>query len=57
MEMLPPENSKAEMKYYRDSSHFKENAGSMVFDRLSGMETENHEIQDDFSVRSSPGNL
>lgn len=57
MEKLPPANSKVEMKYYRDSSRFKENVGNMVLDRLLGMETEDHEIPGDFAVRSRPDNI
>ena len=57
MEKLPPEGSKVEMKYYWDSSHFKENVGDMVLDRLLEMETENHEIPSDFGVILSLGNI
>ena len=56
-EKLPPLGSKNEMKYYWDSSHFKENVGNMVLDRLLGTETENHEIPGDFGVRLSPDNI
>ena len=56
-EQLPPEGSKAEMKYYWDSSHFKENVGDRVLDRLLGMEAENHEIPGDFGVPLSPDNI
>ena len=57
MEKLPPENSKAEMKYYWDSSHFKENVGDRVLDRLLGMETENDEAAGDFGVILRPDNI
>jgi hypothetical protein len=49
-EKLPPQGSKTEMKYYWDSSHFKENVGNMVLDRLLGTETEHQEIPGDFGV-------
>lgn len=45
------------MKYYWDSSHFKENVGNMVLDRMLGTEPENHEIPGDFGVRLSPHNI
>lgn len=57
MEKLPPEGSKAEMKYYWDSSHFKQRVGDMVLDRVLGTQTQDHEIPGDFGMELRPDNV
>ncbi len=50
-EALPEPGSHAEMKYYWDSSHFKETVGDMVLDRLFGYTRPGRPVPDDFGVK------
>lgn len=50
-ESLPKPGSRDEMKYYWDSSHFKEIVGDFVLDRLFGISRQGHFVPDDFGVR------
>ena len=49
-EALPPVGSHDEMRYYWDSSHFKELVGDYVLDRLFGATTAAREVPDDFGM-------
>lgn len=55
-EPLPPEGSKAEMRYYWDSSHFKDRVGDMVLDQIFGSHI-SPDTPRDFGVRLTPGNV
>jgi len=50
-EPLPPPGSREEMKYYWDSSHFKEVVGDFVLDRLFGIDHPERPIPKDFGRR------
>ena len=50
-EALPPVGSRKEMRYYWDSSHFKEQVGDYVLDRLFGVTTASREAPRDFGIR------
>ncbi|MCD6322108.1 MAG: hypothetical protein J7L77_03670 [Clostridiales bacterium] len=56
-ESLPPENSHEEMSYYWDSSHFKENVGDMVLDRLFGIEKNESLVMNNFGLKLTPENV
>lgn len=56
-EALPPPGSRAEMKYYWDSSHFKEIVGDYVLDRLFGASNPRRPVPDDFGVRLTVGTI
>ncbi len=56
-EALPPENSHEEMSYYWDSSHFKENVGDMVLDRLFGKEKNKAPLLNNFGLKLTPENV
>ena len=47
-EALPPENSRREMQFYWDPSHFKEGVGDWVLDRLFGIHRAGREPPGDF---------
>jgi hypothetical protein len=47
---LPKLGCRDEMKYYWDSSHFKEIVGDMVLDRLFGISRPERPLPDDFGV-------
>jgi hypothetical protein len=49
-EPVPPEGDRAEMRYYWDSSHFKQNVGDWILDRLFGAAREDNLVPDDFGV-------
>lgn len=51
-EKLPPVDSFREMKYYWDSSHFKEKVGDMVFERMF-----NSDADSSFGVRLTEENV
>ncbi len=51
MEQLPAVSSRDEMRYYWDSSHFKEAVGDYVLDRLFEVSTANQIVPADFGVR------
>ena len=57
MEKLPPPGSKAEMKYYWDSSHFKQNVGDMVLDSMLKMGAKDDASRGEFGVQLSPDNV
>jgi hypothetical protein len=50
-EALPARDSRTEMSYYWDSSHFKEIVGDYVLDRLFGFAAVSRGIPADFGVR------
>ncbi|MBI4292420.1 MAG: hypothetical protein HY661_13165 [Betaproteobacteria bacterium] len=50
-EALPPIGSRKEMRYYWDSSHFKEQVGDYVLERLFAAGTSSHAVPADFGVR------
>ena len=54
-ERLP--NPGEEMRYYWDSSHFKEEVGDWVLDRLFGVERADHPVPADFGVRLTAENV
>ena len=56
-EHVPPDGSRSEMRYYWDSSHFKENVGDWILDRLFGTEREGDPVPDDFGVRLMPATI
>ena len=57
MESLPPVNSRREMKFYWDSSHFKENVGDLVLDRICA-EGNNAALKtQDFGMLLTPDNI
>jgi hypothetical protein len=49
-EALPARGSRAEMAHYWDSSHFKQNVGDLVLDRIFGVERRDRRLPDDFGV-------
>jgi len=49
-EEVPPAGSEAEMKYYWDSSHFKQEVGDWIVDRLFGTASKDRPVPDDFGV-------
>lgn len=49
-EALPEPGSRAGMKYYWDSSHFKEIVGDFVLDRLFGVCRSQHPVPEDFGA-------
>jgi len=56
-EALPPRGSRQEMKYYWDSSHFKENIGNLVLDRLFAATLASRRIPSDFGVSLTPDTI
>jgi len=56
-EPVPPDGSRSEMRYYWDSSHFKENVGDWILDRLFGTEREEDPVPDDFGVSLMPATI
>jgi hypothetical protein len=56
-ETLPPIASKAEMRNYWDSSHFKESVGDLVLDRLFGVAAPGPGIPEDFGVKLDSSNI
>ena len=56
-EELPPEDSKQEMRYYWDSSHFKENVGDMVLDCILESDTRERRMPNGFCTKLNPGNV
>ena len=56
-EPLPPEGSRREMRYYWDSSHFKQIVGDYVLDRLFHTRNAAREVPADFGVRLTAGNI
>lgn len=55
-EDLPPEDSKKEMDYYWDSSHFKQVVGDYVLDRLFNITPDNSVVKD-FGVELKADNI
>jgi hypothetical protein len=53
-EEVPPAGSRAEMKYYWDSSHFKQEVGDWILDRLFGTASKDHPVPEDFGVLLTP---
>jgi hypothetical protein len=53
-EALPELGSRAEMRFYRDSSHFKDVVGDFVLDRLFGLSHPRRPVPLDFGVRLTP---
>jgi hypothetical protein len=56
-EALPTEDSRAEMRFYWDSSHFKEIVGDFVLDRLFGVSLPQRRIPRDFGTQLNPATL
>jgi hypothetical protein len=56
-EALPQSGSRAEMKFYWDSSHFKDIVGDFVLDRLFGLNHPRREVPPDFGVRLTPATI
>lgn len=56
-ESVPPEGSRTEMKYYWDSSHFKQIAGDRALDRVLGSEADWKRVPDDFGVNVTEENI
>jgi hypothetical protein len=56
-EALPKSGSRAEMKFYWDSSHFKDIVGDFVLDRLFGLSVSRREFPPDFGVRLTPATI
>jgi hypothetical protein len=54
---LPPPGSRAEMRYYWDSSHFKEIVGDLVLDRVLGHASPERVVPADFGVQLTTGNV
>jgi len=50
-EALPKPDTRAEMQFYWDSSHFKEIVGDFVLDRVFGVSYSQHRIPQDFGVQ------
>lgn len=53
MEALPPAGSREELRYYWESSHYKERTGDLVLNRIFGI----GEVPDDFGVRLTSDNI
>ncbi len=56
-EPLPPTGSHMEMRYYWDSSHFKENVGDLVLNRIFGIADPKNSIPADFGVLLTEKNI
>jgi hypothetical protein len=56
-EALPESGSHAEMKFYWDSSHFKDIVGDFVLDRLFNSSRPRKEIPADFGVPLTPATI
>jgi hypothetical protein len=56
-EPVPSPTERREMKFYWDSSHFKERVGDWVLDRLFPSNAEGSPAPPDFGVRLTPANL
>jgi len=56
-EALPGSGNHAEMKFYWDSSHFKDIVGDFVLDRLFGLNHPRREVPPDFGVRLTPATI
>jgi hypothetical protein len=50
-ESLPEPGSRAEMRFYWDSSHFKDMVGDFILDRLFGVSDPQRAVPSDFGVR------
>lgn len=57
MEPLPLPDTHQEMRYYWDSSHFKENVGDLVLDRLFDFHQSDRPIPEDFGVLLTGNNI
>ncbi len=57
IEPLPEPGSRNEMKYYWDSSHFKEIVGDFILDRLFGISRRGHPVPEDFGVLLTPATV
>jgi hypothetical protein len=56
-EALPPVGSRQEMRYYWDSSHFKEQVGDYVLNRLFEVRTASRDMPRDFGMRLTADNV
>jgi hypothetical protein len=56
-EPVPPDGTRSEMRYYWDSSHFKQNVGDWILDRLFGTAREDDPVPDDFGVPLMPATI
>jgi len=56
-EALPEPGSRAEMRFYWDSSHFKEVVGDLVLDRIFGLSHPRRTVPRDFGVRLTPATV
>jgi hypothetical protein len=56
-EALPGSGKHAEMKFYWDSSHFKDIVGDFVLDRLFGLNHPRREVPPDFGARLTPATI
>ncbi|MDD1624537.1 MAG: hypothetical protein LUO94_07215 [Methylococcaceae bacterium] len=50
-EALPPQGSRDEMKYYWESSHFKDILGEYILDRLFTTQNSEHQVPSDFGIK------
>ena len=57
MEPLPAAGTHEEMKFYWDSSHFKDNVGDVVLDQLLNNSSQNRSIPDNFGVLLTADNI
>jgi hypothetical protein len=56
-ESLPQPGSRAEMRFYWDSSHFKDIVGDFILDRLFGVGDPQRPVPSDFGVRLTADNI
>jgi len=56
-EALPGPQSRAEMRFYWDSSHFKELVGDFVLDRVFGVSHPQRSVPRDFGIQLSPATI
>ena len=56
-EVPPPAGSHKEMRYYWDSSHFKQIVGDYVLDRVYGISEAGRQAPPDFGVRLTDANI
>src|SRR5262249_10855883 len=56
-EALPDPDSRTEMRFYWDSSHFKEIVGDFVLDRMFGVSHPQRRVPPDFGVELNPATV
>lgn len=57
MEALPPKGSRDEMKYYWESSHFKDILGQYLLDRLFSKQNAQYQGPSDFGMQLTPDTI